>query len=178
MFPRQVNEESESLRPAITLLVRDRLRQSTLTEGLECGPTQAGCRPHSEICLGEGSTIQRSVYRSVLMLVEQGAGGTRTAAMPSTPGILLSVCRYSVAENIHTLGDGEVLRDQLELASRVVLLNADGFEEQCLSFHMNIEGRQLPVAWRNLRLPDFEGTALINVSEQAPAKFHRMDEVT
>src|SRR5260370_34810798 len=88
--------------------------------------TFTGIPTHSEICLGEGSTIQRSGYCSVLMLVEQGAGGTRTAAMPSTPGILRSVCRCSVAANIDILGDGEVLRGQLERASRALLLSADG----------------------------------------------------
>ena len=83
-----------------------------------------------------------------------------------------------MAKNICCLGKCQIIWDLSEIAAGIILLHADRFEEKGLSFHLNLQKGHLPVSPRDLCLLNVERTAFIQVPEQAPAKFHLMDQVT
>src|SRR5437660_2278432 len=72
----------------------------------------------------------------------------------------------------------QIIWDLSEIAAGIILLHVDRFEEKGLSFHLNLQKGHLPVSPRDLCLLNVERTAFIQVPEQAPAKFHLMDQVT
>src|SRR5437667_9176568 len=83
-----------------------------------------------------------------------------------------------MAKNICCRGKCQIIWDLSEIAAGIILLHADRFEEKGLSFHLNLQKGHLPVSPRDLCLLNVERIAFIQVPEQAPAKFHLIDQVT
>ena len=83
-----------------------------------------------------------------------------------------------MAKNICCLGKCQIIWDLSEIAAGIILLHADRFEEKGLFFHLNLQKGYFPVSPRDLCLLNVERTVFIQVPEQAPAKFHLMDQVT
>src|ERR1700730_11827346 len=74
-------------------------------------------------------------------------------------------------QQVSRLCQRECIGDLLEMTARLILSDADRFEEQGLSFHVYFESRDLPVICTQPLLADIERAALIQVAQNSSTEF-------
>jgi hypothetical protein len=79
---------------------------------------------------------------------------------------------------LRSLGQGQVIGHKAEVATRLVLLNADCLEKKGPAMHVDMQKRNVPVAGRDFGLFNVEGAALLEMSEQPAEKLDFFHKVT
>lgn len=82
------------------------------------------------------------------------------------------------AEQKAGLGQGEILRDGMEIGACLAFILADGFEHKDTAMDVNGDEVRFPVTGADLAAMNLESPSLVDVAEQAKAEVHGMFDDT